>query len=159
MSNNQRESWAYLEALICFGPLGLLLALGLLCLPVWAIMLVAKVFGLIGAEYELTYWSLLRPIGLVSFGVLGLIGLNRVISHLFGGVPLQQNRTSTTIAVLAGLFAFIWFNFEFWLNTEVLQTFIWHQIAIAFAALTLLPGLCTFHILWYSGRDLFDREG
>src|SRR5690606_13610940 len=70
-----------LVALVCFGPLAMVLLLGVLAIPLWVAMLAMRLSEPERFTNELSgsTWELVWPIVLVGSGLLGLIGLIRVV--------------------------------------------------------------------------------
>ena len=97
----------------CFAPLALLLALGVVALPMWAAMLVAKVAQPERIAVDEPTWPILLSIGEVFAGVIGVIGLFRTLALLRKSATFR-NRKITGLMVtigLAGLSLFNWVVF------------------------------------------------
>ena len=75
--------WAlWLVAVVCFGPLTLTWLIGVLMTPVWIAMLTAL---LVAPEHfahdpDANIWVVALPIGLVIGGLIGLVGMLRVLT-------------------------------------------------------------------------------
>jgi len=103
--------WAlWLVAVVCFGPLTLTWLLGVLMTPIWLAMLTALL-----AEPErfahdpnANIWVLALPIGLVIGGLIGLIGVIRVLT-LSRERP-KSHRFFTIGMVAVGLVTALTFN-------------------------------------------------
>jgi hypothetical protein len=72
----------WLVAVVCFGPLAVVLLLGVLVLPFWVGMLVAQVTEPERFAHDLSgsIWHFVWPIGLVISGLIGITGLVRVLA-------------------------------------------------------------------------------
>ena len=103
----------WLVAVVCFGPLTLTWLLGVLLVPFWV--------GMIGiqlarperfADDSATIWDIALPIGLVIGGLIGLVGLTRVLTMSRRERP-KSNRVFTIGMVTIGLMTLLIFHQPF----------------------------------------------
>ena len=131
----------WVEAIICFGPLVLVLLLGALIFPIWVVMLAAALIGVApwvdGAGR--TMWDVVWPMMFVLGGAIGLAGLVRILVVLSERDRPAQRSTATTIMVLVGLLALASFNLYDGVDTENLA---------ALLVYVLLPGIGSLHLLY-----------
>jgi hypothetical protein len=83
--SDRREmpSWAlWLVAVVCFGPLTLTWLLGVLIMPIWIAMLTELLAEpeRFAHDPDANFWNVGLPIGLVIGGLIGLIGIVRVLT-------------------------------------------------------------------------------
>lgn len=105
----------WLVAMVCFGPLTLTWLLGVLLLPFWTGMLVALLEEpeRFAHDPSATVWVVALPIGLVIGGLIGLIGVVRVLTLSRRERP-KSHRFFTMGMVAVGLFtALMAFNQPF----------------------------------------------
>src|SRR5262245_47957115 len=75
--------WAqWLVAVVCFGPLTLTWMFGVLMTPIWLAMLTAQLAApeQLAHDPDATIWVVALPIGLVIGGLIGLVGVVRVLT-------------------------------------------------------------------------------
>ena len=104
--------WAlWLVAVVCFGPLTLLWLLGVLITPIWIGMLTALLAEpeRFGSDPSAGVWVVAFPIGLVIGGLIGLIGLGRVLTLSRRERP-KSHRLFTIGMVAVGFVTVLAFN-------------------------------------------------
>lgn len=142
----------WIEAVVCFGPLASVLALGVLIFPVWIGMLAAALSAtLIGVpviyDSGVSIWHVLLPMTLVVAGVIGLAGLFRVLLELSQNEHPARPSPGTAIMVLVGLVGLVALNlYDRPSNLAALLVY------------TLLPGICTLHVLYLARALLVPRR-
>jgi len=101
----------WLVAVVCFGPLAVVLLLGVLVLPFWVGMLVAQVTEPERFAHDLSgsIWHFVWPIGLVIAGLIGITGLVRVLTLSRRERP-KSHRVFTIGMVAVGLAALMIFD-------------------------------------------------
>lgn len=105
-------SWSlWLVAAICFGPAALLCLLGVLALPVWFTMLSELLARPERFAHDpgATVWNVAVPIAYVISGLIGLLGLGRVLT-LPGRERPRSHRIFTIGMVAVGLAALVFFS-------------------------------------------------
>jgi hypothetical protein len=125
--HDDRPRWSlYLVALVCFGPLALIVLLGLLvAVPTWIGNIAEEI-----PEPERfsnptsgTIWDDIWPILLVVSGLLGLIGLFRLFALVHHGAT-SASRKLTLALIVVGLTALLAFDlliFPGTLSSEALE--------------------------------------
>jgi hypothetical protein len=144
----------YVEAAVCFGPLAAMLSFGVLLFPLWTGMLLMHLSGAIAVHDPdgLLAWHLLWPMLVVASGVIGLVGLFRVLLLLSREARETRGRALTLWMVLIGWSALISLNFQEgeWLSL--------HEEPIAALVCWALPAFCSAHVLYLARRPLFGRR-
>lgn len=113
MFSGSRKSLLYVEAVVCFGPLAFVLIFGVLIFPIWTVMLMGYAFGSFDPVPDgpmLMPWLVIWPMTLVACGLLGLLGLARVLWILSSGIDAPRWRIVTLVLVGIGVFGLIAFN-------------------------------------------------
>ncbi len=107
-----RKFFLLVEALVCFAPLAFTLFFGVLIFPIWTGMLFAYSVGLVNPEPEGLGmpWTVIWPMALVICGVIGLLGLARVLGILLSGNPNPRWPVLTMVLVALGALAVIVFD-------------------------------------------------
>ena len=129
-----------IEVFVCFGPLLLLLLLGLLLVPFW----------LMGITTQLASpWDFFYPLFLILFGMLGVVALISIVLEITWGKQWFSARLRKGLFV-PGLIGVLMFNWP-WLPTllagEMTVDAIW-PLLIYF----LLPVASSIHLLWLASR-------
>jgi len=106
----KRTTWLILEALVCFGPIGLVLLLGVIFLPAWVSMLLSYFSDAKSSGLTEGPWVVIRPMLVVIGGVIGLIGLVRVLILLSGKRAKPESRRLTLAMVAIGISALLLFH-------------------------------------------------
>ena len=106
----KRTTWLVLEALVCFGPIGLVLLLGVIFLPAWVSMLLAYFSDAESSGLTEGPWVVIRPMLVVIGGVIGLIGLVRVLVLLSSQRAKPGGRRLTLAMVAIGISALLLFH-------------------------------------------------
>lgn len=152
MSRRKRALLLSLEALVCFGPIGLVLLLGIIILPFWANMLASYLSGAVEPfdPDERMPWDGIWPIVVVICGVIGFVGLMRVLMLLSRG-PGKSTGTRLTLAMvvigIAGLVLFHWRGGGVPpLSAEAVPVLLMYWI---------LPAIGTAHFLYLARHSLF----
>jgi hypothetical protein len=104
--------WAlWLVAVVCFGPLTLTWLLGVLMTPIWIAMLTALLAApeQFAHDPDANIWVFALPIGLVIGGLIGLIGIIRVLTLSRRERP-KSHRFFTIGMVAVGLVTALTFN-------------------------------------------------
>jgi len=107
--------WAlWLVAVVCFGPLTLTWLLGVLVTPIWIAMLTALLAEpeRFAHDPDANIWVVALPIGLVIGGLIGLIGLIRVLTLSRRDRP-KSHRLFTVGMVAVGLVTALTFEQPF----------------------------------------------
>ena len=107
--------WAlWLVAVVCFGPLTLTWLLGVLLLPFWIGMLRVLILEPehFAHDPSANVWVVALPIGLVIGGLIGLVGLVRVLTVSRRERP-KSHRLFTIGMVAVGLVTMLVFNQPF----------------------------------------------
>ncbi len=99
----------WLVATLCFGPLTGVLLLGVLVLPFWVGMLAALLIEPERFAHDLSIWHIAWPIALVISGLIGLVGLVRVLTLSRREQP-TSHRVFTLAMVAVGLTALMIFD-------------------------------------------------
>jgi hypothetical protein len=103
-----------LVALICFGPITLVLVpFGLFLLPIWLSILANDVAGNpMGVHYSAgeTIWDTVWPITALLLGLLGLVGLFRILSALRSEHADTNKRLLTQLFIASGIVGVVLFN-------------------------------------------------
>jgi len=99
-------------ALVCFGPIALIVLFGTLMVPMWFAMLeVAGTANIQGAESH--YWSIVSSIGFVLGGIFGLFGVIWITFLSVSGRKPRGLRNLTRMLVGVGLLTLVGFNLLF----------------------------------------------
>ena len=104
--------WAlWLVAVVCFGPLTLMWLLGVLIMPIWIALLAALLVKPEGfaQDPDASIGVVALPIGLVIGGLIGLIGIVRVLTLSRLERP-KSNRLFTLGMVVVGFVTVLAFN-------------------------------------------------
>jgi hypothetical protein len=101
----------YLVVATCFAPLVFVLALGVVALPMWGAMLVAKIAQPERFAADEPTWPILLSIIEVLAGVIGTIGLLRALVLLRRTATIRS-RKITGLMVATGLAGLSLFNWE-----------------------------------------------
>jgi hypothetical protein len=138
------------EIAICFGPASLILCLGVLALPLWLSMLSAYLDGTVvppeaGERYP---WDLIWPIAVVSLGIVGLIGLMRVVTIVLRNKPHANGRVFTVACVLSGIASLALFNFT-------LGGIDPSEALLGSLIYTILPAIGAAHFMYLARAALF----
>lgn len=127
----------WLVAVVCFGPLTLIWLLGVLMTPIWIAMLAALI-----AEPErfahdpsATPWVVALPIALVIGGLIGLIGIVRVLTLSRHERP-KSHRLFTIGMVAVGLLTLLSFDWPL-VGPEFSDFAYW--VSVSGLIYTLLP--------------------
>ena len=100
----------WLVALTCFGPSMLMWLMGVLLLPIWVALMAAQLAQPERlANDSATIWQVAFPVGCVLGGLVGLIGLVRVLTLSRRERP-KSHRVFTIGMVAVGLAAVVAFN-------------------------------------------------
>jgi hypothetical protein len=114
--DNDVSRWPLgLVAVVCFGPLTLVLLLGVLALPLWFGMLVAFLAEPARHAHE-SIWTVVWPIAYVISGLIGLAGLIRVLALPRRERP-KSHRILTIGMVGVGLIALAIFDLSIVIGT------------------------------------------
>ena len=108
-----RKTLLLVEAVACFAPLAFTLFFGILIFPVWTGMLFAYWTGLVKPEPDGSLgmpWVVIWPMAMVIWGVVGLLGLARVVGILFSGNPSPRWPILTVTLMALGALAVIVFS-------------------------------------------------
>lgn len=147
MSRARPTAFRWIEAVICFGPLAFVVLLGAFIFPFWIMTLVAAMIGtgpwVDGAGR--TMWDFVRSMSFVSAGIVGLIGLVRVLLVLSRNDHPPRRSTATVAMVLIGLLALVSFHFY--------RGHVGRNLT-SFLVYFLLPGVGSVHLL-YLARGLW----
>lgn len=137
----------YLELAVCYVPVCLELALGLLVLPTWLSIVGAFLFGY---PPNASFWDgiaqSLLSILLVVGGVIGLSGVWQTIQLLRRGHAASRGHSYRYLALAIGALALIGFNMVtdgFSLDGDA-------QSALSLLFTLVLPLACTAHIMFLS---------
>lgn len=139
------------EALVCFGPLLLLLGVGLLLTPFW-------VAGMAVAPEQTAEptpaWDFLYPLMMVLLGVVGIIALACVVVEIASGKRLFS--MSVRAGVMApGVLAVLMFNWP-WIPTllagELTFDALW-----PLSIYCILPLAGSAHLLWLASTNARTR--
>jgi hypothetical protein len=135
-------------ATACFSLLLLVLALGVLALPMWVSMLVAKIAQPERFAVDEPIWPIVLSIIEVLSGVAGILGLLRTLALLRKRAAVQSRRlTGLMVATgLVGLSVFNWVVFIPGIFTD--DDVPWMALAV-YVALPYLGAAC----LVYATRD------
>lgn len=149
MNRPSNATLLWIEALVCFGPLFFMLALGVLFLPVWLAMLAAMLTGVMpwvdGAGTS--GWRVVWPVLFVLGGVIGIIGLVRMLVALSGREPPRASR-ATSVMIFVGLFTLVAHNLYGGLPGNV----------IALLVEWVLPGIASVHLMYLGRRVYLPRK-
>jgi hypothetical protein len=101
----------YVVAVVCFGPLALILLMGLLAVPVWVAMIAMHLTEpeRFSNDVSGTIWDGVWPIVLVVCGLLGIVGLFRSLALLRHDAS-ALSKSATRAMVIAGLTALLVFD-------------------------------------------------
>lgn len=144
----------YLELVACFGAATALLATGLVMVPIWVMGAGVEVLGLLGlmsvSDSGPGFWVGLIPLGAVVAGVLGLLGVVRLV-HLSSGPGDVLVRPDGTLGLIAaGVLGLC-------LYSMVVQPTDPRAEPVEFAVLFVMPLLGTLHLLYLARRSVFRR--
>jgi hypothetical protein len=156
-----------LEVVACYGPGLVVLAVGILVTPMWVAMLAALAFN---AKYR-EHTSLLE-VGLivgtilsVVGGVLGFIGLFRVLSSLLSTTEELPYTGRTRTFVLIGVGTLIYIvtgqlgAFTYGATVRPWEHLSWQELAQAPALVVAVPPLlASGHIVYLARRRLFAHD-
>jgi hypothetical protein len=141
MSRRRSTTFLWIEALICFGPLAFVVLLGTLIFPFWIMTLAAAITGagpwVDGAGR--TMWDFVRSMSFVTAGIIGLIGLVRVLLVLSRNEHPPRRSKATVVMVLVGLLALVSFHLY---RGHVGRN------PMSFLVYFLLPGIGSAHLLY-----------
>ena len=143
-----------LEALICFGPIAGVMLLGAFFLPLWLNMLIAywtETVVPFDPEGSLP-WDFIWPMVVVMAGIIGMIGLARVMSIVLRSEPRPQGRKMTIVLVAIGLGGLTLFN----VALGGISPF---KAPVASLIYWILPGLGSAHLLYLARDSLFPGYG
>ena len=143
----------WLVAVVCFGPLAAVWLLGALALPLWVGMLAAQLMEPERFAHELagSIWDFVWPIALVISGLIGLVGLVRVLTLSRRERP-ESHRVVTIAMVAVGLTALLIFDLP--IAIGVLSDFSEGIPVAAIAVYMLLPFAGAVWLLSKSWRFL-----
>ena len=142
----------WIEAVICFGPLALVLLLGALMFPVWIAMLAVALSNAVVGVPVLdaggggSPWPVVAPMSFVVSGLVGLAGLFRVLLAL---TQHEHPRPSagTAVMVLVGLVGLVALNlYDTPSSTAALLVYV------------LLPGIGSLHFIYLARAILLPRR-
>lgn len=148
MANRIRNN---IIAIVCFGPVALLtLPFGFLVLPVWLTSLANRLTSNPNIHYgpEDTIWDDIVPIVLLFLGILGIVGLLRVVSMANQPSHLRQRSPLTLFLVACGIGGLAIANLV-WGAVDPLE-----DLPRAMAS-WILPLCGTTYFLWIARNDLF----
>ena len=146
--------WAlWLVAVVCFGPLTLIWLLGVLLMPIWIALLTALLVKPEGfaQDPDASLWVVVLPIGLVIGGLIGLIGIIRVLTLSRRERP-KSHRLFTIGMVAVGVVTVLAFN-----QPEMSE--LSDLISVAGLVTLLLPFAGAAWLLAISRRFLFADAG
>jgi hypothetical protein len=149
--------WAlWLVAVVCFGPLTLTWLLGVLVTPIWIGMLAALLAEpeLFAHDPSATPWVVALPIVLVVGGLIGLIGIIRVLTLSRRERP-KSHRLFTIGMVAVGLVTLLTFHWP--LFGAEFSDFA-YLISVGGLTYTVLPFAGTAWLLAKSWRFLLARS-
>jgi hypothetical protein len=126
------------EAIVCFGPLVLLLFLGVLAAPFWIIVLAG---GLPTTTPQASAWEVFEPLLLVGFGLIGIVVLACVVLEIVCNMRWFDPRVRAAFAA-PGILAVLLVNWP------LLPIDIW-GLLIYF----VLPVGGSVHLLWLASRQ------
>lgn len=139
----------WIEAVVCFGPIASVLALGALIFPMWAATLGGALIGVVpwldGAGVSM--WVVVPPMMFVVGGLVGLVGLFRVLLALTQSEPRPRPSRSTAIMVLIGLAGLV-----------ALNLYDRPSNLAAFLVYALLPGIGSLHFVYLGRAILLPRR-
>lgn len=143
----------YLEVLVCFGPLGGVLLLGLLALPIWT----QGLWAYIEDDGERLLWDSLWPILVVFSGIVGFWGLVRVLAVAVRTNAKPRSNRVTILMVGIGIFGLVLFNVvagplpllrEEGLGVLVEPASLWASLIYV-----VLPVSCASHLVYLARRQ------
>jgi hypothetical protein len=149
-----RKSLLFLEAVVCFGPLTVVLFFGVLIFPVWTAMLMAYALGSFDPVQDGPLpmpWVVIWPMTLVACGLLGLLGLARTLWILSAGVQVPKWRVGTLVMLGVGMLAVVALNLYDADNPL--------DDPIEFLALFGLPVMGALHLAYLARHQLFPPRG
>jgi hypothetical protein len=137
------------EALVCFTPAGILLAVGVFMIPVWVGILGGAAINsdIRGEMSAVGAVTALACIALVVAGILGVIGLVRVLGILLGSAREIPSLRRTRVFTIAGLLSLL-----VWVAG---QSFMGNFLVALVGVPSLLAAV---HIIYLARQHLFRNE-
>jgi len=137
----------WIEAAVCFGPLFLVLLLGVMFFPLWASMVISGLIGTVPWEdgAGATMWDAVWPMIFVLCGLVGVIGLVRTLLVLSRKErPLRRSLT-TVMMIAVGLLGLISFDVRGGGFPSAIPALLVYYV---------LPGIGSAHLL-YLAREVW----
>lgn len=158
--NTSWRALLILEMLICFGPVGVTVALGCILVPLWLVLAIMPVVAIFGgplvSQPWLTFWSSIVSALLAIGGALGLVAVFlTTISVLDGRALLPSHRKRVIKLGLCGFLALVGFQVSVGGPKSTLLT---GEGLPALFVYIVLPSLGAMHLIYLARHSLFSRE-
>jgi hypothetical protein len=152
MPNALAKGMLVLEAIICFGPLALILLLGTLVFPVWITTIVNYFSGTLEVWEPDGHlpWAAIWPTLVVISGYVGMIGLFLVLRALISGIDQAVGGLAALVMVFIGIAGLILFNIQVGGIDP-------RDDLVAALVYWMLPAIGSAHLLYIARNYLFRR--